>query len=38
MDKVKAGAITFAEAQTQLKDLGVILPDKADKDGKVAGY
>ena len=34
MDKMKAGTITFEEAQTQLKDLGVTLPDRADKGGK----
>ncbi|MCM3791294.1 hypothetical protein M3221_23450 [Domibacillus indicus] len=32
MDKERAGTITFEEAQTQLKELGVTLPDKADKD------
>lgn len=34
MDKVKAGTLTFEEAQTQLKDLGVTLPEKADKGSK----
>ncbi|MEM1504413.1 hypothetical protein RG959_13445 [Domibacillus sp. 8LH] len=32
MDKVKAGTITFEEAQTQLKELGVTLPERAEKD------
>ena len=34
MDKVKADTLTFEEAQTQLKDLGVTLPEKADKGSK----
>lgn len=32
MEKAKAGTITFEEAQTQLKELGVTLPDKGDHD------
>lgn len=34
MDKMKAGTITFEEAQTQLKELGVTLPDRAEKGGR----
>ncbi|WP_050183874.1 hypothetical protein [Domibacillus robiginosus] len=36
MEKAKAGTITFEEAQTQLKELGVTLPDKGDKAGMFA--